>query len=108
MRIVAEAFGRSREPLEFEWDPETGEVSGPGAALVSQAAEEVREQGAIHLHTGQWTEADPLTTREGMAMLIAYMALRVPDSLSEYLPSSPEGARGESTVGTDVDDKIVY
>lgn len=101
MRIVAEAFGRSREPLEFEWDPETGEVSGPGAAIVLQAAEEAREQGAIQLHTGQWSGADPLRTREGMAMLIAWISYRVPEELQDYLPEAP-------VIDDDGDVPVVY
>lgn len=76
--------GRS---VSFTWNPETGEVAGTGDAFLQRVAEEARRDGYMHdTASGLYTEADPLTTWEGMAVLVACSLYRVPAILAAHLP----------------------
>ena len=82
-----EPTGAGRCPLSFTWSPGTGEVAGTGAAFIRERAEEARGDGCMsHTPTGLYSEADPLTTWEGMAVLIAWSGYRVPAVMGDLLP----------------------
>ncbi|MCO6439927.1 MAG: hypothetical protein J5I81_02335, partial [Nitrococcus mobilis] len=76
--------------LEFDWDMDTGEVRGPGAAEVLAWAAEAREIGYLSDPSGAYTEEDPLTTRAGMAMLLLNMCYRLPPEFVDDVPAPPQ------------------
>lgn len=87
--IEAPPFSGPLPTLRFAWNEQTGEIAGQDAERVRHAANEARRQGVIDEQpmSSAETQADPFTTYEGMAALLAFnMLRRPPDWLAEWLP----------------------
>ena len=86
-------------PGPFAWNPATGEVAGAKAASIQAAAEEARAEGMVSdTPSGLYTESDPLTTWEGMAVLIASLGFRVPPALADHLPEVDQPETEDPTI----------
>lgn len=74
-----------RKQLEFEWDPESGEVRGPGADLVTSMAASAVKEGSVtgHPYPTSYDITDPLHNISEMAVLLGQDWM-----LSEYLASA--------------------
>lgn len=99
-------------PLVFSWNPDTGEVSGPGA-------EEVRgisRCGGVSAHPLPWAwefGPDPLRSYTDMAAIVGSY-WRLPDELADHYPQLEDDGIPELTY-VDADgvtvigrDQIVY
>ena len=76
------------KPLIFDWDIETGEVSGPDADTIKEMA----EWGSIHAHPygNVWHfSSEPLTNKTDMAAIIGKWWLR-PEDFIPFYPKFPE------------------
>lgn len=81
--VEAEGMSRLPDRLEFDWDIDTGKVPGPSAEAVLAHARDARALGCLSSPSGAYTEADPLTTRVGMAMLLLWMGYRLPAEFAD-------------------------
>lgn len=69
----------------FDWDDETGEITGPDAETIKQAA----EAGGISIHPfpSAWSFCNtPLKSKTDMAAIIG-LGHRLPDSLIPFYPN---------------------
>ncbi len=91
---------RHRDPLRFVWNPETGDLSGPGAQHLRWLVNHYRD-GLPLTPTGPvLTLSDPLRTAGELAALLAVEEYQLPDDLavlassliSRHDLSVPEGA----------------
>jgi hypothetical protein len=87
------------EPLVFDWDSETGEISGPSADHILQFS----KGGSIpiHPHPQGWDlSPEPLKSKTDMAAIIGIWH-KLPEDLIEHYPRpwNPE---------TDFDPNVVY
>jgi hypothetical protein len=72
------------EPLVFTWDPDTGEVTGPDAALVLDMA----TWGQVQAHPLPWVwrlSADPLRSWTDMAAIVG-TEWHLPTELRAHYP----------------------
>lgn len=90
-------------PLFFEWDSETGMVSGTDAEIVRALVEKALAAGsvAIHPHPARYPIADPFTRPDEMAALLGGF-WKLPLELADYYPrvsQSPESIQAVDESG---------
>jgi hypothetical protein len=97
LKLKLEAFSGDRT-LEFEWDPETGELKGRDAAEVRRLIAEAVRSGSIVIHpqpTVYEITTDPLRDPEAFAAVIG-THYRLPPELTAVYPKRghrvPRGA----------------
>lgn len=85
-----ESFNQEMLTLEFEWDPDTGDISGTDAQLVCAAAEAAREAGyAIgHPYPTPYKVSDPLRRPSELAVILGNAWRSVGDLAAAY-PKAP-------------------
>lgn len=61
-----------REPIVFEWNPDTGEIRGEAAAFVKNLAELARRSGEVvgHPYPTAHTVSDPLRSVSELAVVL--------------------------------------
>ncbi len=82
-------------PLVFGWDPETGEVDGPGAEIIRQRVQD----GAVIAHPMPWgwtLGPDPLRSWRDMAAIVGSEWL-LPAELEGHYPEPPIADDGKIT-----------
>jgi hypothetical protein len=75
------------EPLVFDWDIETGEISGPSAAWILEVAA-CRYVPICPPPNGWDLSPEPLKSRVDMAAIIGYRH-KLPEDLRGYYPHLP-------------------
>jgi hypothetical protein len=92
--------GRYAQPLVFDWDITTGEVSGTGAQWILDAAQ--HGSTAAHPLPWQWTfSKTPLKSKTDMAAIVGYQHA-LPADLAPFYPQlSGNGAPDTSYTDTD-------
>lgn len=78
-----------KKTLIFDWDEETGEVTGPNAAEILDVA----SWGEIWAHPYPCTwklSAEPTKSKTDMAAIIGYWH-KLPDDLKDYYPKIWDG-----------------
>ena len=72
MHIRAEPFDPRDPVLEFAWDPQTGEISGPAAAWMRERIRMALDCGEIAAHPLPWgiPVTDPLHSLTEMAAIV--------------------------------------
>ncbi|HXG27270.1 MAG TPA: hypothetical protein VNJ47_00275 [Nevskiales bacterium] len=91
----------ARDPrLILSWDPETGEISGPGAAFV-RGRMEGSPDGFVSCHPVPYyhpLSRDPLRSMTDMAAILGF-EYKLPDDLQEHYPQPEEDPEAdENTV----------
>lgn len=91
MHIRAEPFTAGERVREFDWDPETGDLSGPDAPWVRQCITDALDCGRVGAHPAPWSIAvsDPLHSLSEMAAVVGAQH-RLPPELAAHYPSPPE------------------
>lgn len=86
------AYADAKTTLEFEWDPETGELAGRDADEVRRYAEEAKRQGywTGHPRSTPYRIEDPLRRPAEMAVILGN-AWRLPPELAAVYPRPPQG-----------------
>lgn len=81
------------EPLEFDWDVASGEVSGPGAKRILEVA--AWREVPAHPHPWLWTlSAAPTRSLVDMAVIVGWRH-KLPEDLVEHYPSPEAEAMAE-------------
>lgn len=81
------------EPLVFDWDSTTGEVSGPGAQRILEIA--AWGEVPAHPHPWLWTlSAAPTRSLVDMAVIVGWRH-ELPEDLAEHYPSPEAEAPAE-------------
>jgi hypothetical protein len=80
-------------PLSFAWDDETGELSGPDAAVVEALARQAVQDGAVPLHPepGRYPVQNPLRNPAELAALLGYWWQLPPELQRHYPPLKDTG-----------------
>jgi hypothetical protein len=92
------------EPLAFDWDEETGEVSGTSAEWIKSLA--ASGSTAAHPVPWGWTfSTAPLKSKTDMAAILGYTH-QLPDDLAPFYPQ-PEDDGTPETSYTDADGVFV-
>ena len=92
------------KPLVFDWDEQTGEVSGPSAQWIKSLA----ASGSTDAHPapGGWTfSSDPLKNKTDMAAILGYEH-QLPKELAAFYPR-PEDDDAPETSLTDAEGVFV-
>lgn len=91
MHIRAEPIDERDPVLEFDWNPATGALSGPGAAWVRERIGDALACGEISAHPRPRSIAlvDPLHSLTEMAVVVG-AEHRLPPELAAYYPPLPE------------------
>lgn len=85
-----EPFSGGGAPLEFEWDPDTGQVRGPGADNVRECAAEAKVAGYTlgHPHPTPYKVSDPLRRPAELAVILG-TCWKLPPDLQAAYPKPP-------------------
>jgi hypothetical protein len=85
-QYTLEPIDGSGEPLEFEWDPATGELAGRDAHAVRGWAEQAQRNGYAtgHPHPTRYVAKDPLRSRSEMAVILGNVWWLSPDLMDAY------------------------
>lgn len=79
--------------MVFDWDIDTGEVSGPGARQIKELASD----GSISYQPIWHTfSADPLKNKTDMASILGFEHA-IPDDLAAFFPVMPDDGTPEFT-----------
>lgn len=92
------------KPLVFDWDEQTGEVSGASAVWIKSLA--ASDSTAAHPAPWRWTfSAAPLKSKTDMAAIVGYTH-QLPEDLAPFYPQPAVDGTPE-TSSTDADGVFV-
>ena len=85
-------IAKQGNPISFEWNPKTGGVRGPSAALIIEMAKKARRAGEIvgHPHPTSYAMTDPLRQPSELAVVLGNHWQLPPDLAAAYPDAEAE------------------
>jgi len=90
---------RSGEALRFRWDPNTGELAGPGREIILSLISMSEGRGHIGPSWPFIDLPDPLTTPQSMAVLLHEHNFELPPELATLVGALAAKQRGSTPEG---------